>query len=51
MTRFSRCFRCGDKSYEQLSSHGHCVSCFYSRDADESVPGHISTFGIQIPTL
>jgi ribosomal protein L37E len=32
----SRCRRCGEFSYEQLSTHGYCVSCNYSKDLIEN---------------
>jgi ribosomal protein L37E len=28
------CPRCGDRSYEKLNSHDHCVSCNYSTEFD-----------------
>lgn len=28
----TQCPRCGTRSYEQLSTHGHCVECLYSTD-------------------
>ena len=31
---FINCPRCGEKSYEKLMSHDHCVNCNYSSEFD-----------------
>ena len=31
---FSKCPRCGDRSYEKLATHSYCVCCNYSPDLD-----------------
>lgn len=29
---FTKCPRCGTRSYEKLPTHGHCIECLYSND-------------------
>lgn len=28
----SKCPRCGTRSLEKLSTHDHCIECFYTQD-------------------
>ena len=30
----NKCPRCGDQSYELLSTHAHCIGCNYSPEQD-----------------
>ena len=32
--KFSICPRCGDRAYDNLKSHGHCVGCQYNPTTD-----------------
>lgn len=32
MSMIINCPRCGEKSYERLRTHSHCLQCLYSND-------------------
>jgi ribosomal protein L37E len=32
MSKFCQCPRCGNQSFENLESYGHCVSCLFFED-------------------
>ena len=33
--KFKECNRCGSSSYENLKTHGYCIDCNYSSEADD----------------
>lgn len=37
VVRLAECPRCGERGYEKLGSHGHCINCNYSPAYDECV--------------
>lgn len=43
----TRCPRCGFSSYENLSTHSHCVDCNYSPDLDREQIRQIPDWAIQ----
>lgn len=32
MSKIISCPRCGERSYEKLQTHSHCLNCLYSED-------------------
>ncbi len=45
---FSKCPRCEDQSYEQLGTHGYCVSCDYSPALDPRCEEAIPDWAIEV---
>jgi len=37
LPRWRNCPRCGERAYEKLKTHSHCVECFYSPALDGAI--------------
>lgn len=50
MIQLSECARCGERGYEKLATHGHCVACGYSpiietrAEQDSEIPQWAAAF-------